>query len=157
MLNCTSLLFGIVCTQQSCTLLEYCTRLTYSKVFHFFEMFYMWCVALLLWYFTQVTMVNCTALLLEIDYSQQSYVLLEYVFCLIYSKAFHFFWDVLYVVLCTAVVQFSTIYYAKLHWAALLDSPFSTELRVARIRYLLNVFYSKASHLFLMCFCYLSV
>ena len=91
MLNCTTLLFGIVCTQQSCIAIEYCTRLTYSKVFHFFEMWYLWCFALLSCSFPQFTMLNCTELLLEIVHSQQSCTLLEYVICLMYLKVSYLF------------------------------------------------------------------
>ena len=122
MLNCPALLFGIVRTQQSCTLLEYCTRLTYSKVFHFFEMCYAWHFALLSCSFPQFTMITCYTLLLDIVHSQQSCTLLEYVICLMYSKVFHFF----------AVL---TIYYAKLPCPTVWDSPHSTELYSARILY----------------------
>ena len=122
MLNCPALLFGIVCTQQNCILLEYCTRLTYSKVFHFLEMWYAWCFPLLSWSFPQFTMLNCTGLLFWIVHSQQSYVSLEYVICLMYSKVFHFF----------AVL---TIYYAKLPCPTVWDSLHSTELYLARILY----------------------
>lgn len=91
MLNCPTLLFGIVCTQQSCTLLEYCTRLTYSKVFHFFEMCYAWYFALLSCSFPQFTMINCSTPVLEIVHSQQSCTLLEYCSRLTYSKVTHLF------------------------------------------------------------------
>ena len=91
MLNCTPLLFGIVCTQQSCVLLEYCTRLTYSKVFHFFEMWYLWYFVMLPCSFPQFTMLNCTKLLIEIVHSQQSYTLLEYCICLMYLKVSYLF------------------------------------------------------------------
>ena len=103
MLNCPALLFGIVRTQQSCTLLEYCTRLTYSKVFHFFEMCYAWHFALLSCSFPQFTMITCYTLLLDIVHSQQSCTLIEYCICLIYLKVSHLFLMFFYKILSICI------------------------------------------------------